>query len=96
MTTHHQKTVVRLGNQILNYLHNLIDKFFSLHSGTTKLKNLDSNIGSLKVRLTKEDLKELTDTVPEEEVLGYRSFSIGESINWQHADTPPLNGNPSA
>ncbi|XP_042384843.1 probable aldo-keto reductase 1 [Zingiber officinale] len=64
--------------------------------GTTKLKNLDSNIGSLKVRLTKEDLKELTDAVPEEEVLGYRSYSIGESINWHYADTPPLHKNPSA
>ncbi|KAG6536717.1 hypothetical protein ZIOFF_001784 [Zingiber officinale] len=75
---------------------NLIDTFFSLLSGTTKLKNLDSNIGSLKVRLTKEDLKELTDAVPEEEVLGYRSYSIGESINWHCADTPPLHKNPSA
>ncbi|KAG6532421.1 hypothetical protein ZIOFF_006264 [Zingiber officinale] len=64
--------------------------------GTTKLKNLDSNIGSLKVRLTKEDLKELTDAMPKEEVLGYRSYSISESINWHYADTPPLHKNPSA
>ncbi|XP_052887685.1 perakine reductase-like [Gossypium arboreum] len=38
--------------------------------GTTKIKNLDSNIESVKVKLTKEDLKEITDTIPIHEVAG--------------------------
>ncbi|XVF42171.1 hypothetical protein PTKIN_Ptkin01aG0338300 [Pterospermum kingtungense] len=38
--------------------------------GTTKVKNLDSNIGSLKVKLTEEDLKEIYDGIPINEVAG--------------------------
>ncbi|KHG27395.1 Perakine reductase [Gossypium arboreum] len=37
---------------------------------TTKIKNLDSNIESVKVKLTKEDLKEITDAIPIHEVAG--------------------------
>ncbi|KAG6535115.1 probable aldo-keto reductase 1 [Zingiber officinale] len=66
--------------------------------GTTKIKNLDANIGSLKVKLTPEDLKELSDVVSEEEVAGYRSYSLSEPYNWKYSDTPPLqlHANPSA
>ncbi|GAY44653.1 hypothetical protein CUMW_083530 [Citrus unshiu] len=35
--------------------------------GTTKIKNLDDNIDSLRIKLTKEDLKEISDAVPIEE-----------------------------
>ncbi|BBG92383.1 hypothetical protein Prudu_000107 [Prunus dulcis] len=38
--------------------------------GTTKVKNLDINIGSLDVKLTEEDLKEICDAVPIDEVGG--------------------------
>nr|CAD1819822.1 unnamed protein product [Ananas comosus var. bracteatus] len=41
--------------------------------GTTKIRNLDSNIGSLKVKLTKEDMKEICDAVCEEDVVGHLS-----------------------
>uniref|UniRef100_A0A2N9EEH9 NADP-dependent oxidoreductase domain-containing protein n=1 Tax=Fagus sylvatica TaxID=28930 RepID=A0A2N9EEH9_FAGSY len=37
--------------------------------GTSKIKNLDNNIGSLKVKLTEEHLKEISDAVPIEESL---------------------------
>ncbi|XVF28764.1 hypothetical protein REPUB_Repub15cG0058900 [Reevesia pubescens] len=35
--------------------------------GTTKIKNLENNIGSLAVKLTHDDLKEICDIVPIEE-----------------------------
>ncbi|KAM0951833.1 putative perakine reductase [Dioscorea sansibarensis] len=57
--------------------------------GTTKIKNLDSNIGALQVKLTEEDLKEISDSVSEEEVAGSRSFSeIAEKFSWKYANTP--------
>ncbi|KAH7661429.1 Perakine reductase protein [Dioscorea alata] len=57
--------------------------------GTTKIKNLDSNIGALQVNLTEEDLKEISDLVSEEEVAGSRSFSeSSEKFSWKYANTP--------
>ncbi|KAF3454332.1 hypothetical protein FNV43_RR04779 [Rhamnella rubrinervis] len=59
--------------------------------GTTKIKNLDSNIGSLRVKhLTPEDLKEISDAVPIEEVAGGRTFDGMKKSHWNFADTPPL------
>ncbi|KAG2694087.1 hypothetical protein I3760_08G124900 [Carya illinoinensis] len=59
--------------------------------GTTKIKNLDSNIGSLKVKLSEEDLKEISDAVPIEEVAGSRSYQNMEHFQWKFANTPPKN-----
>ncbi|XP_039140446.1 perakine reductase-like [Dioscorea cayenensis subsp. rotundata] len=57
--------------------------------GTTKIKNLDSNIGALEVNLTEEDLKEISDSVSEEEVAGSRSFfESSEKFSWKYANTP--------
>ena len=57
--------------------------------GTTKIKNLDSNIGALQVKLTKEDMKEIADLVTEEEAAGPRAYyGNSEKFNWQYADTP--------
>ncbi|OVA15331.1 Aldo/keto reductase [Macleaya cordata] len=44
--------------------------------GTTKIKNLDDNIGSLEVKLSLEDLKEVSAAVPIDEVNGEREFSL--------------------
>ncbi|KAJ0982452.1 hypothetical protein J5N97_010707 [Dioscorea zingiberensis] len=57
--------------------------------GTTKIKNLESNIGSLNVRLTGEDLKEISDAVPAEEFAGERLTGPFTSYFWQLANTPP-------
>ncbi|CDP06800.1 unnamed protein product [Coffea canephora] len=43
--------------------------------GTTKIKNLHDNIGSVKVELTEEDLKEISDAVPVDGLAG-GSFAI--------------------
>ncbi|KAJ3669892.1 hypothetical protein LUZ60_010216 [Juncus effusus] len=50
--------------------------------GTTKVKNLDSNIGSLKIRLTEGDLKEITDAFSIDDVAGSRFFFT------DYTDTP--------
>ncbi|WRX23390.1 NADP-dependent oxidoreductase domain - like 10, partial [Theobroma cacao] len=42
--------------------------------GTTKIKNLDSNIDSLRLKLTEEDLKEISDVIPINEVAGCRTL----------------------
>ncbi|OVA03462.1 Aldo/keto reductase [Macleaya cordata] len=58
--------------------------------GTTKIKNLDDNIGALRVKLTKEDLKEVSDAVPTDEVAGVRIHDNMYSCTWKFANTPPL------
>ncbi|XP_059440243.1 probable aldo-keto reductase 1 [Corylus avellana] len=57
--------------------------------GTTKIKNLDDNIGSLKMKLTEASLKEISDAVPIEEVAGGRSFQGRDHFLWKFAYTPP-------
>ncbi|GAY44652.1 hypothetical protein CUMW_083520 [Citrus unshiu] len=57
--------------------------------GTTKMKNLDDNIDSLRIKLTKEDLKEISDAVPIEEVAGDRDPEGFDKASWKFANTPP-------
>ncbi|XP_022856357.1 perakine reductase-like [Olea europaea var. sylvestris] len=57
--------------------------------GTTKIKNLHENIGSMKVKLTKDDLKEISDAVPINEVVGSKSSTEAlERHTWKFANTP--------
>ncbi|XP_062084497.1 probable aldo-keto reductase 1 [Humulus lupulus] len=57
--------------------------------GTTKIKNLDHNICSVSVKLTEEDMKEMCDAVPIEEVAGNRTYESMISSSWKFANTPP-------
>ncbi|KAL5768255.1 hypothetical protein ACOSQ2_015038 [Xanthoceras sorbifolium] len=57
--------------------------------GTTKIKNLDNNIGSLKLKLTNEDLEEISAVVPIKEVAGERFGDNFIRYSWKFADTPP-------
>ncbi|GKV27324.1 hypothetical protein SLEP1_g36509 [Rubroshorea leprosula] len=61
----------------------------SLFVGTTKVKNLDSNIASVGVKLTKEDLKEISDALPLEDVAGPRISERFYQVTWKFANTPP-------
>ncbi|CAA2956425.1 Hypothetical predicted protein [Olea europaea subsp. europaea] len=57
--------------------------------GTTKIKNLHDNIGALKVKLTKDDLKEISDAVPINEIAGSKSSSeVVHQVSWEFAKTP--------
>ncbi|PON87136.1 Aldo/keto reductase/potassium channel subunit beta [Trema orientale] len=56
---------------------------------TTKIKNLDDNIGSVRVGLTEEDLKEVSDAIPIEEVAGAKTHEKYLDTSWKLANTPP-------
>ncbi|KAM6545505.1 hypothetical protein CsatB_026241 [Cannabis sativa] len=56
--------------------------------GTTKVENLDKNIESLSVKLSDDDLKEICDCVPADEVAGEREVSALSKYAWKFANTP--------
>ncbi|EOY11099.1 NAD(P)-linked oxidoreductase superfamily protein [Theobroma cacao] len=56
--------------------------------GTTKIKNLDSNIDSLRVKLTEENLKEICDVIPINEVAGTLLPDSLSHLSWKFANTP--------
>ncbi|CAM6119506.1 unnamed protein product [Calypogeia fissa] len=58
--------------------------------GTTKWKNLEENIGALAVKLTEEELKEIQDAVPQNEVSGDRYMKEFMVHTWMHTSSPPL------
>ncbi|CAI0559388.1 unnamed protein product [Linum tenue] len=49
--------------------------------GTTKVKNLDNNLGSLALKLTEEDVKEISDVVPIDEVSGSEMGELKKLVN---------------
>ncbi|XP_059446146.1 perakine reductase-like isoform X1 [Corylus avellana] len=59
--------------------------------GTTKVKNLDNNIGSLAVKLSEDDLKEICDAVHIDEVVGERENAARSELTWKFANTPSRN-----
>ncbi|XVF66610.1 hypothetical protein PTKIN_Ptkin10aG0051000 [Pterospermum kingtungense] len=56
--------------------------------GTTKVKNIKENIGSLALKLTPEDLKEISSAVPIDGVSGPREMASISKYAWKFADTP--------
>lgn len=70
------------------FLHEHCKFFFVELAGTTKIKNLDDNIGGLAVKLTEEELKEISDAVPIDEVSGQREMDALAKYSWKFADTP--------
>jgi len=59
-------------------------------TGTTKIKNLDQNIGALSLKFTESDLREISEAVPIEDVAGSRYFFENDKDSWKFADTPPI------
>ncbi|KAL0287055.1 UNVERIFIED_CONTAM: Perakine reductase [Sesamum calycinum] len=56
--------------------------------GTTKIKNLEANIGSLAVKLTAEDLKQIAAAIPPDQVGGEREYAIFSKYSYRLANTP--------
>ncbi|KAK2983377.1 hypothetical protein RJ640_016001 [Escallonia rubra] len=56
--------------------------------GTTKIENLNQNIGALSVKLTVEDMAELESIASADAVKGDRFNS--SVFTWKNSDTPPL------
>ncbi|MCO5550194.1 hypothetical protein L7F22_003676 [Adiantum nelumboides] len=57
--------------------------------GTSKIKNLEENLGALNVKLSQEDLKEIAAAVPVEEVAGMRYPENHYKHTYKFANTPP-------
>ncbi|KAJ8437096.1 hypothetical protein Cgig2_016450 [Carnegiea gigantea] len=62
--------------------------------GTTKIENLNQNIGALSVKLTPEEMAELESLAAAEIVKGDRYG--GSSSTWRESETPPLSSWTSA
>lgn len=56
--------------------------------GTTKIENLNQNIGALYVKLTPEEMTELESLASEDLVKGDRYGAL--SSTWKNSETPPL------
>ncbi|TMW89134.1 hypothetical protein EJD97_017619 [Solanum chilense] len=56
--------------------------------GTTKIENFNENVGSLSVKLTEEDMKELESYTSGNVVKGERHLYM--SSTWINSETPPL------
>ena len=56
--------------------------------GTTKIENLNQNIGALSVKLTPEEMSELESIGHPESVKGERFSNMVP--NFKNSDTPPL------
>ncbi|OMO96355.1 Aldo/keto reductase [Corchorus olitorius] len=57
--------------------------------GTTKIKNLDSNIDSLRIKLTEEDLKEICGVISANGVAGDHISDDHRHLTWKFGNTPP-------
>ncbi|CAL0316613.1 unnamed protein product [Lupinus luteus] len=58
--------------------------------GTTKIKNLDQNIGSISVNLAEKDLREIVEAVPIDDIAGSHQYNdLLANIGWKFANTPP-------
>ncbi|GMP40888.1 hypothetical protein CsSME_00011171 [Camellia sinensis var. sinensis] len=62
--------------------------FLSWFVGTTKIKNLDENIGTVRVKLDEDGLKEISDAVPVNEVAGARIYGSLINVSYKFSDTP--------
>jgi len=58
--------------------------------GTTKKANLESNIGSVAVSLSKDDMMEIEAAVPAHEVAGDRFIGSFMERTWRQLVSPPL------
>ncbi|KAK0608821.1 hypothetical protein LWI29_036547 [Acer saccharum] len=71
----------------LAWLHHHGDNIIPI-PGTTKVKNLENNIDSLAKKLTEDNLKEICDAVPIDEVAGHRNYSMLSNYDYKFANTP--------
>nr|ABK22828.1 unknown [Picea sitchensis] len=58
--------------------------------GTTKVKNLEENIGALSVKLTPKEMKEIENVVSTCGFFGDRYGEVFKNLTWMNSETPPL------
>ncbi|KAF3454331.1 hypothetical protein FNV43_RR04778 [Rhamnella rubrinervis] len=61
--------------------------------GPTEVEHIEDNIGSLRVKLSEEHLKEICDAVPIDEVAGSRISEDIMKASWKFANTPAKDSN---
>jgi len=66
-----------------------LHQFLGTFTGTTKIKNLDQNLGALAVKLSEEDLREISAAVPIDDVAGARYLTGVDHYSYKFANTPP-------
>ncbi|XP_039162102.1 perakine reductase [Eucalyptus grandis] len=57
--------------------------------GTRKAENLENNIGSVAIKLSQDEMREICEAVTMNEVSGEREFETLAKYSWRYADTPP-------
>ncbi|KAK7337922.1 hypothetical protein VNO77_18514 [Canavalia gladiata] len=57
--------------------------------GTTKIKNLDQNIGALSFKFTESEYREISEAVSIDDIAGSRHYTGNDGFSWKHANTPP-------
>lgn len=57
--------------------------------GTTKTEHIDANVGSLRMKLSKEDIQKISETIPINAAAGYRVPDNVICYTWKAANTPP-------
>ena len=60
--------------------------------GTTKVPNLDENVASVFIQLSKEESEEAASAVPASEVSGGRYQTVMAKFTHDVSNTPPLEG----
>jgi aryl-alcohol dehydrogenase-like predicted oxidoreductase len=58
--------------------------------GTTKKVNLESNVGALAVKLSKEDIEEIEAAIPPHVIAGELNLQEYVKKTWRHVTSPPL------
>lgn len=71
----------------LAWVHHQGDDVFPI-PGTTKIENLEQNIGALSVKLTPEEMTKLEALAAADFVKGERYGS--NRATWENSDTPPF------
>eukprot|EP00253_Pinus_taeda_P016093 PITA_16093 len=57
---------------------------------TTKVKNLDENIGALSVKITADEMKEIENVLSTSGFSGDRNQTTSLNLTWLNSETPPL------
>ncbi|KAI6692597.1 hypothetical protein NL676_020307 [Syzygium grande] len=85
--------VSRILSSSADTLHYARLKMSVVSAGTAKTENLDKNIGSLRLKLMENDLKEISGVIPIDKVSGSRRNEHYTCYSWKNENTPLRDGN---
>ncbi|KAK9082668.1 hypothetical protein Scep_029139 [Stephania cephalantha] len=85
-----RKFMPRFQGENMEHNERVFEKVNEMARRTTKIDNLEQNIGALSVELTHEEMSELESLASEDNVKGDRYGTNHLSITWKYTETPPL------